>query len=348
MEVPRKLLLIVELALAFTLPSLFRFKSMALQCIKELAERFPHDIWSFVKDVAKGRPGAKYAPLPLDGTGEGGLSVEDVAEVVAQLAPHNACLDAFVYKLSQAIFTRFTPPDVRHVDWDERAGQLKAVLAAIRGTAAFDSFATAAARTIFEDGVCWSALSSMPTSAIISAVDHVLKRALAARFFAKQIAWQLPHSEAVKVFSAALHMLTILLKGERNRVYNANVFFDMMEVVAPCVDDASFLEALVDLELPTADELRPAGNAVDEALRRWRKEQHRIGRLLCIDTMGHIWRGLAAGAEPDGPATVPPTRVGLLSRGLSLRRLCRVRGDGAEEMANELVEPFAREVVRFL
>lgn len=71
-------------------------------------------------------------------------------------------------------------------------------------------------------------------------------------------------------------------------------------------------------------------------------------RVQAIRVMKAAW-GAHGGVPPppqvhhDGPVT--PLA---LTRALCLRRLCRVRGVDAEDMESEVVEPFARDIVRFL
>jgi hypothetical protein len=365
-----EVLQIVEVLKECTKPSLFAFLSMAsatdassaapvanavataapvadgAALVATLASQHPElgeILMDFVLDAANGKPVPIHAPLPVDLVN---TTLETaLGAVLSALSPYDACLNGFASTLLRAIFSMFPAGPFDHaIDWHYRQDQLKIAITAIKGTAAFDRFATDAARSIFMDGVCWGVLSSLPTPSIIAAVDYVLKRASAALLFSKQIAWQLPHSEAVQVFSASLKTLAAMLKDKRNRVYNANAFFNIMGVVSPTVDHVSFLEALVDLELPTADELRSAGNMVHLVLKRWHEEQSFIRRILCIYTMAGAWR--TWGGKPTVDA--PPSPLGALLRAFGLRRLCRVRGDDSEGMPNELVEPFARDVVRFL
>jgi len=65
----------------------------------------------------------------------------------------------------------------------------------------------------------------------------------------------------------------------------------------------------------------------------------RHSRLKAISLMQAAW---------DTHKGKPPTCLNTLSRTLCLRRFCRVRGFDTEDMETELVEPFARDIVRFL
>jgi hypothetical protein len=63
-------------------------------------------------------------------------------------------------------------------------------------------------------------------------------------------------------------------------------------------------------------------------------------RMVAIQVMKRAWE-TRRGVPPDGITDA-------LSRALFLRRFCRVRGVDAEDMETEVVEPFARDIVRFL
>ena len=66
-------------------------------------------------------------------------------------------------------------------------------------------------------------------------------------------------------------------------------------------------------------------------------------RVEAIRVMKAGW-GAHGGKPPPVTGPVPVA----LARALCLRRLCRVRGPDAHDMEDEVVEPFARDVVRFL
>lgn len=63
-------------------------------------------------------------------------------------------------------------------------------------------------------------------------------------------------------------------------------------------------------------------------------------RMATMQVMKRAWE-TRRGVPPDGITDA-------LSRALFLRRFCRVRGVDAEDMETEVVEPFARDIVRFL
>jgi len=72
--------------------------------------------------------------------------------------------------------------------------------------------------------------------------------------------------------------------------------------------------------------------------------------IEAIRVMKAAW-GAHGGVPPppkvhhDDSETTP---LAALTRALCLRRLCRIRGLDAEDMESEVVEPFARDIVRFL
>ena len=68
--------------------------------------------------------------------------------------------------------------------------------------------------------------------------------------------------------------------------------------------------------------------------------------IEAIRVMKAAW-GAHGGVPPPRQDDGPGTPLAL-TRALCLRRLCRVRGVDAEDMESEVVEPFARDIVRFL
>lgn len=70
----------------------------------------------------------------------------------------------------------------------------------------------------------------------------------------------------------------------------------------------------------------------------------RPARPALIDVMKTAWQRHSG--KPDR-ADFEHTRAGRLAYTLSLRRFCRVRGSSALDMESEVIEPFARDAVRF-
>jgi hypothetical protein len=71
-------------------------------------------------------------------------------------------------------------------------------------------------------------------------------------------------------------------------------------------------------------------------------------RMNAIDVMETAWK-THGGHPPAAPPAAPAgRRLAALKCTLPLRRFCRVRGPNSEGMPHEVVEPFARDIVRFL
>ena len=70
-------------------------------------------------------------------------------------------------------------------------------------------------------------------------------------------------------------------------------------------------------------------------------------RIEAIRVMKKAW-GAHGGTPPPRTPDDPDASLAALTRALCLRRFCRVRGLDSEDMETEVVEPFARDIVRFL
>jgi hypothetical protein len=72
-------------------------------------------------------------------------------------------------------------------------------------------------------------------------------------------------------------------------------------------------------------------------------EHHVQRRLMTVDLMDRLWRTYRGKRDKKSPSETEST-----FQQLSLRRFCRTRGKNASGMPFEIVEPFARDIVRFL
>ena len=70
-------------------------------------------------------------------------------------------------------------------------------------------------------------------------------------------------------------------------------------------------------------------------------------RVQAIRVMKAAW-GAHGGVPPPRHDDDSYTPLAALTRAMCLRRFCRIRGMDSDDMESEVVEPFARDIVRFL
>jgi hypothetical protein len=120
----------------------------------------------------------------------------------------------------------------------------------------------------------------------------------------------------------------VFLNAVNNFAPNALSFIDVPKMVA---------------DIKERDEFGDDEDLCEDCLNK-----HHTGlRLYMIATMAALCQ-LGGGKQSEDGGDKKRSKAGPLRRALGLRRFCRVRGEDAENMEMELVEPFARDIVRFL
>jgi hypothetical protein len=153
--------------------------------------------------------------------------------------------------------------------------------------------------------------------------------------------------ETFEILRKVLNARPLVLSKGYDRLESWQYIERMMDFMCQILPTFPRLTEVLPLPPPIFD--LKSGNALtytryDAFKAKWVEAQNALAPIKVIGVMKAAW--LAFNGKP--PAESPAERVAALARTLSLRRFCRIRGVDSEDMLNEVVEPFARDIVRFL
>jgi hypothetical protein len=148
----------------------------------------------------------------------------------------------------------------------------------------------------------------------------------------------LPEKAALHVIENAVNIMTEV------GAHNFNIFMFLEQVFATMPKALKFIDIVKIKEQTWGRVFHTYIKRLDEL----RSEQQKmLRRLEVVQMLGTAWRR-CKGRPEKSPKRCGDAESANLTRTLSLRRFCRIRGVGELDMETEVVEPFAREIALFL